>query len=671
MLPARPHRLGRFELLARLAKGGMAEIYLARPEGTSGLEHLVVVKRVLPHLAEEAEFVQMFLEEARLAARIDHPNVVRVLDVSSEGGEYFMAMEYLAGPGVAAINRRARLSETPVPWAVAAEIAAQACDGLHAAHELRDDAGRLLGLVHRDVSPHNLVLAEEGRVKLVDFGIAKAHDTAVRTHTGNIKGKFPYMSPEQCRGEPLDRRSDLFSLGIVLCELLVARRLFERSSDLLTLKAITEEPLPDPRSLEPGLPEVFERILLRALAREPEERYATAGELGIDLRAAMADLGRPSSPELLDQYVRDGCQDLVALHTSAVRRLGTRPPRASAEVPLLAGFETRATPDPADRPDADPAETRPGVRLGRRAPSPRPRRLFGGPLVWACLSIVLAGAAAGVAYRRWTRPAPLVGPPLRFGVVPSFSADVVRSEVAGLVGYLERKLGRPITVSVPRDYRTVTEQLLRGELDFGDLGPLQFVQAQRKAPGLTPVAAHSYEGAETYQGYLVVRDDSAASAPADLKGKRFCYVERGSASGYLLPRHFLRGQGLDPDKAFSAVRFSGTHSRVLEDVIAGHCDAGAVYSGALLSVTSLGIAGSRVRVLSVTGRLPYDVICASTRLSSDVTRALRAALLTLDPQRELGRKTLGHIYRVNRFVPVRPADYATVESAARADGLLD
>lgn len=651
----RPRQLGSFELLARLAKGGMAEIYLARPVGATDLSGLVVVKRVLPHLAEERRFVSMFLEEARLAASLKHPNVVRVVEVGVEAGEYFMALEYLPGPSVASISRRARRAQTPIPLPIAGEIVCQIADGLHAAHELRDAKGRLLQVVHRDVSPHNLMLGEGGVMKLLDFGIAKVRDSAVHTSTGHIKGKFPYMSPEQGLGEPLDRRSDLFSLGTVLYELLVARRLFQRPSDLLTLKAITEEKVPSPRSILPELPEGVERVVLRSLERHREDRFATAAEFAAALREALSGLGLESSPEGVDAWVQASCRDLVTPRATALRQLAERPP--SEEVPVLEDFVTRLStaPDLVTR-----ASRRRRRQLGRRF----------GPRFWFAVAVVMLGCAGGIFAHLFLRRSRLEGPPLRFAIAPSYPPAVLRTEMAPLVGYLERAIGRPIELVVPATYGATTELLLRGEAHFGDIPPLQFVRARAGRAQLQPLAAYSYEGARTYQGYLVVRDDSPLLEAKGLKGRRLCYVERGSASGYLLPRQFLRQAGLDPDRDLPAPRFSGTHPAVLEDVLAGRCDAGAVYSGATLSASVMGMPSSRLRVLAVTGQLPYDLICAAPQLAPELTRALARALLALEPRRDLGRATIGNIYRVSRFLTVRLEDFAAVEAAARADGLL-
>lgn len=279
-------RVGRYELLGEIATGGMAEIFLAREAEGPDAGAQRVVKRILPHLARQTEFVEMFLHEAKLLARIRHPNVVVVRDLIATDDGLYLVMDLVEGWSVTAILRVLEVADQRVDPAAAAWIAAEAAAGLHAAHELQDDTGRSLGVVHRDVSPHNIMVGPDGAVTLLDFGIAKAADRASHTATGDVKGKVEYMSPEQCRGEALDRRTDIFSLGVVLYELSTSRRLFKRNGALAAMRAVCKEPFPFPSELIPGYPEPLERVVMRALARRKEDRFATAGEL----RAALLDV---------------------------------------------------------------------------------------------------------------------------------------------------------------------------------------------------------------------------------------------------------------------------------------------------------------------------------------------------------------------------------------------
>ncbi len=295
-------RFGRYQLLKRLAAGGMAEIWLARQSGVEGFEKLVVVKRILPHLAADPHFVTMLLDEARLAARFAHSNVVQIFDLGQAEGTYFIAMELVAGENLATFVRAASRARRPMPVTLAARVVSWAAQGLHYAHTRTDGEGRPLGVIHRDVSPQNILVSFEGQVKVVDFGIAKARSQVEQTASGVLKGKHAYMSPEQCRNQPLDARSDLFSLGIVLWELLTGARLFKRESALATLAAIAQEPVPAVRSRRPEVPLALEGIVDRVLQRDREARFATADELHRALEGFLHTSGAPVTSGDLAAY---------------------------------------------------------------------------------------------------------------------------------------------------------------------------------------------------------------------------------------------------------------------------------------------------------------------------------------------------------------------------------
>jgi serine/threonine protein kinase len=225
-----PDFIGRYAILERLAVGGMAVVYLAFEPGETGLQRLVVIKQILPQLGHESSFRNMFIQEARLAARINHPNVVEIHELGEYDGDPFIAMEYVSGVALNALTRSAQSREVEIPVGVAIGIILQACAGAHAAHELLDPSGETANLVHRDLTPHNLIVSEEGLVKVLDFGVAKAASNPEQTQTGMLKGKLPYMSPEQLWEADLDRRSDIFTLGVVLWEMLLGRH-GERGTD--------------------------------------------------------------------------------------------------------------------------------------------------------------------------------------------------------------------------------------------------------------------------------------------------------------------------------------------------------------------------------------------------------------------------------------------------------
>jgi serine/threonine protein kinase len=304
-------RFGKYDLLALLATGGMAEIWLARVSGTAGFEKLVVIKRLLDSLAVNPEYVEMFLDEARINARLSHTNVVEVLELGQVEGKYFMAMEYVAGLSVAQVGKKATQRLGDVPQNVACGIICQACAGLHYAHEQKLPDGTPLNIIHRDVSPQNLILTYEGQVKVVDFGIAKAVGRQHRTRAGLVKGKSSYMSPEQCLGLPLDRRSDVFALGIVLYELCTARRLFKRGSAYQTFEAITKVDVPAPRALNQKIAPEIETIIMKALGKKPEDRFATAGEMQDELEQVMHKIGLRGARHDLQKFVEKTFADEI------------------------------------------------------------------------------------------------------------------------------------------------------------------------------------------------------------------------------------------------------------------------------------------------------------------------------------------------------------------------
>ena len=285
--------LARYVCLRRIARGGMAELFLARREGSAGFRKLVALKRVLPHLADDPSFARMFISEARLAAGLVHPHVAQVLDLGELEGRSFLAMEYVHGQDLRAVLQAAgrALPERCLPLPCALAVVEAVADALHHAHELRGPGGRPLELVHRDVSPSNVLLGYDGSIKLTDFGIAKVSSETQATDTHSLKGKIAYMSPEQARGEPVDRRSDVFSLGIVLFEATTGYRLFTGPSEFAILNQVARGEVVSPRDAIPEYPAALEAIVMRALAPAMEQRYPTAQALAQDLRAFAAAHG--------------------------------------------------------------------------------------------------------------------------------------------------------------------------------------------------------------------------------------------------------------------------------------------------------------------------------------------------------------------------------------------
>src|SRR3954463_8429355 len=269
----------------------MAEVFKAKAFGVEGFERLVAVKRILPNIAEDEEFIAMFIDEAKIAVQLQHANIAQIFDLGKVEGSFFIALEYVLGRDLRATFDRLRQRGEVLPFAQACFIVMQVCEGLDYAHNKRDGQGHELHLVHRDISPQNVLIGFEGEIKLIDFGIAKAAGKASKTQAGILKGKFGYMSPEQVRGLPIDRRSDIFAVGIVLYELLTGERLFIGESDFSTLEKVRNVEINPPSSYNKKIPQELERVVLKALARDPDDRYANAIDLHDDLQSFLYSVG--------------------------------------------------------------------------------------------------------------------------------------------------------------------------------------------------------------------------------------------------------------------------------------------------------------------------------------------------------------------------------------------
>jgi serine/threonine-protein kinase len=328
-------KLGKYELVRKLATGGMAEVFLAKARGPRGFEKTVVIKRILRHLAEDEQFVQMFLSEAQLAAKLNHARIVQIFDFGEAEGDYFIAMEHIDGPNLRALAQQSADRHTPLSLAVVARMMSYACEGLAYAHELCDpESGEWLRLVHRDISPDNILLARSGDLKLVDFGIAKAVSQVHRTSTGLVKGKLAYMSPEQLSNKPLDLRADVYALGVVAYELISGARPFTADSDVLLMQAVMYQPHTPITEVRPDVPEALQRLVDRALAKDRDERYESCREMQHDLEEYLGGVGQSV-----------GSFELAALVGGRVSRVeGFRAKTPSPKAPVLPVVESPAPP---------------------------------------------------------------------------------------------------------------------------------------------------------------------------------------------------------------------------------------------------------------------------------------------------------------------------------------
>ncbi len=306
-----PQRFGKYYLIDKIAVGGMAEIFRAKQFGEGGFEKLLVIKRILSHLSEEQDFVQMFFDEARISSTLGHSNIVHVYDFGRIQSNYFIAMEYCEGKDLKTIMKKCQEIGRPLPVEYAVYIIHEVLKGLDYAHRKKNEYNEEMNILHRDISPSNVIVSyDEGKVKLADFGIAKAESATYKTKAGVLKGKFEYMSPEQASGLPIDRRSDIFSVGICLYELLTRRRLFKTDSDLRTLELIRNPLIPPPSHLNPQVSEELDAIVMKALARRPEDRYQEAWQMQHELRELMRSSTPPTSPDLIALSLANFMQEI-------------------------------------------------------------------------------------------------------------------------------------------------------------------------------------------------------------------------------------------------------------------------------------------------------------------------------------------------------------------------
>jgi serine/threonine-protein kinase len=434
--PGKTETLGRYQIIKHLASGGMAELLLARAVGIEGFERHVVIKRIHVERARDPNVVNMFIDEARLAAALHHAHIVQVHDSGQEGGEYFFAMEYVHGEDLRRLLNHLAKKGQQFPLEHVLTVMMAAASALHYAHEHKGKDGKALGIVHRDVSPANILVGYDGNVKVVDFGIAKAAVRSSETQSGTLKGKISYMAPEQCMGQPIDRRSDIFALGIVLYELYTVRRLFKGTSDFLTMSAIVAGNIPKPSTCRPDIPPGLETIIMKALAMTPDQRYATADEMRLALKQLAADLKLQASPAELGDYMKKEFghrpepwlvdDDEAEIEVVDVDFDGAA--NGMAPIPLKNTGTSHVTPPPGSllaRARRKVAAAIGVPVLGLVAPSPpaggfeagkQPTTASGTPMAWTPAAPV-ADAAATKSRRKWIVGAAIAAPVALIAIV--------------------------------------------------------------------------------------------------------------------------------------------------------------------------------------------------------------------------------------------------------------
>jgi eukaryotic-like serine/threonine-protein kinase len=415
-------RLGRYEVLARLASGGMAAVYVARALGVAGFERLFAVKVLHPHLAHEQEFITMFLDEARLAARIRHPNVVPTTDISdTQDAGYYLVMDYIEGDHLGALLQKAYKLGSRLPAPISLRVLVDTLEGLAAAHALTDESGRRINLVHRDVSPHNVMVSTDGIARITDFGVAKAEVRLSTTRQGQFKGKLAYMAPEHASTGDADQRSDLFSAAIILWECLTGRRLFRAENQAATLNKICIEPIPMPSSVDPALA-AFDPVLERALARDPEQRFQTAEEFAEAIEERADALGGLANQRTVSKLVREYAADKIERDRELIRS-------AIAEISVTNGdshghaLPTMPTAQHEPARQAQNAPMPPPIALPQPAadtmPEP-PRRNWA---LWAIGLALLVAAGAALGHRFITPSKPVAVVPVPVPVPPPAPAQ--------------------------------------------------------------------------------------------------------------------------------------------------------------------------------------------------------------------------------------------------------
>jgi eukaryotic-like serine/threonine-protein kinase len=375
-----PIPFGKYLLLDRVNIGGMAEVWRAKTFGAGGFERLVAIKRILPNIAEDEDFITMFIDEAKITVQLNHSNIAKIEELAHLMNSYFIAMEYVSGKDVRAIFDRCRKNGEPAPIAMACFILAQSAEGLDYAHRAKDNQGRDMGIVHRDVSPQNLLVSYDGEVKVIDFGIAKAANKATRTQAGILKGKFGYMSPEQIRGLPLDGRSDIFALGVCLFEVLTGERLFVGDSDFSVLEKVRKVEMLPPSYFNKKIPDALEKIVLKALAKDVTDRYQYASQLAEDLRAFMYGNGFGYTRQELAAFMKVAFAEEYQKETSRIAEYNDiKAPaamQAAAQLPPIASLPPPRAPlappvgkEPAHLADAPqfPTQESAGALTGSRS----------------------------------------------------------------------------------------------------------------------------------------------------------------------------------------------------------------------------------------------------------------------------------------------------------------
>ncbi len=518
---------GKYFLIKKLAEGGMAEIFLAKQLGVEGFEKNVVIKRMLPHLSAASDFVSMFLDEARLAASLTHSNIVQISDLGFADGCYFICMEYLAGEDLATVLRTEKRRGHHAPVGILLRVFTEAAIGLHFAHEAVDPKGVPMRLVHRDISPSNIFVTYGGQVKVLDFGIAKAESRVTSTGAGVVKGKYQYMSPEQARGDAIDRRSDIFSLGVSLYEALTGVRPFARDTDLAVLKAVLGGEYQPLRGLRPDLPLEVEQIVTRAMAQEPEHRYPSALAFAQDIERYVGATTSSTGGQALTHFMTglfgpERVKSKMRIESlDELAHRGVDIPGRSNPMALKTAVND-VTIDISERTNAIGAPLT--VQTAKRAQALRLRLLMAAALVVGIAGTVLAMKAMTPAPVPILTPPAVVAPVIDAGVPEVLVIDAGLAEVVIDAGVPEPmavvKSQKPVTLTTAMVQKGISQNKGRFQKCFKENKPeLPAAQGTLKVT------------------FAIASTGRVSSVSTDLEGTSVSKCIQSAVKGMTFPRH--------------------------------------------------------------------------------------------------------------------------------------
>jgi phosphate/phosphite/phosphonate ABC transporter binding protein len=566
-------------------------------------------------------------------------------------------MEYVSGVPLNILMRKAAEQRVAVPVGVAIGIITQSCAGAHAAHDLKDPTGHPANLVHRDLTPHNLMIAESGHVKILDFGVAKASTNEDKTETGMLKGKLPYMSPEQLWQAEIDRRSDVFTLGVVFWELLTGDKLYAREGEVATINAVLNSTIPSIDGFRPDVPSAVVATALQALEKDQKARTPTAEALRSDLLGIARDHQLDCSEEAIQDFIK------TILGTS----LAARRTEVAAQVEKSIGVVPEGSPTKKSLDQTGTTQMHAGSDSEPR--SVTQTVMLGALVSFLSVSLLLIGLHfTGKLEPQAATDTPTLDAAVTVMLAPTVSPDILREDLEPLRRYLQRELGEVVDWRFADSYADTAEALLTGAVDFASLPPTLYVQTKASNPAVELVAVKVHSGTTGSDGVLLVRAEGPVQETSDIKGKRPCYTDPQSTTGYILPRATLRGLGINPDTDLaSPAVISGNHIQLIRDLIEGRCDIGGTFMAAYMNAEAADINSALARVLHVTGRTPHDAITAGPHTPETLKERVKKALLDFDPSIEAGQKTLGAVEKITGFGPVEDSVYDSVRRAVDAE----